>query len=141
MGYFFQPVSFFSKGGEPIPRSLTLGRPKSQTAPTIPIAPFVGVDQDGIRAGYPPEFVEHVRCCKYPQFVYDRLPLSTVNESFLRLDQMQSIGKHHDSFELTEYCLSEEAMSIIDEWITWILTGMLPSSGILYDVRRDFLET
>jgi hypothetical protein len=135
-----RPVLILSEGGDPIPKSLTVGRPKSQTTPTILIAPFVGVDQDGTRAGYPPDFVEHVRCCEYPQFIYEKLPISSVNESFLRLDQIQSIGKDLDSFELTAYCLSNDAMDIIDEWIIWIFTGMLPTDGIINDVRKSFIE-
>lgn len=112
-----------------------------QTALTILVAPFVGVDQKGTRGGYNPEFVEHIRCCEYPQFIYDKLPLGSVDESLLRLDQLQPIGKNHDSIECTKYCLSEAAMEIVDEWIIWILTGMLPANGIINDVRKEFIPT
>jgi len=46
-------------------------------------------------------------------------------ESILRLDHIQPIGKHHESIELTDYRLGEEALDIIDEWITWLITGKL----------------
>ena len=135
-----RPVLIISEGGEPVAKSLILGKPKRQTALTILVAPFAGGDQDATRAGYSPEFLEHARCCEYPQFIYDKLPLGRVNESVLRLDHLQPIGKHHDSIEITDYCLSEVAMDIVDEYVTWIITGMLPANGIINDVRKEFID-
>ena len=61
-------------------------------------------------------------------------------ESILRLDHIQPIGKHHESIELTDYRLGEEALDIIDEWITWLITGKLVKDGYVDMARKDFIE-
>ena len=135
-----RPALIVSKGGEPVQRELTVGRPKSHTSPTLLVAPYYGGEADGGRAGYHPEFLKRVRECEFPQFISDMLPLGGSKESVLRLDHIQPIGKHHDSIALTEHCLGEDAIEVLDEWITWIMTGLLPADGIIHDARKDFLK-
>lgn len=135
-----RPVLIVSEGGEPVPRGLTLGKPKSHTSLTLLVAPYYGGETDSSRAGYHVEFLKCVRRCEFSQFISDILPLGGSKESVLRLDHIQPIGKHHDSIEWTEHCLSEDAMEVVDEWITWIITGLLPEDGIIDDVRKAFLK-
>lgn len=136
-----RPVLVVSSGGHQISKELRRGTLKWQTAPTLLVAPYYGADRVGYRAGWPKELVERIRRCEYPQYMWDQLPIpGETKESILRLDHIQPIGRHHDSLEWTPHCLSKEAMEILEEWITWILTGQLPEKGVLLDVREEFLK-
>ena len=61
-------------------------------------------------------------------------------ESILRLDHIQPIGKHYESHEWTQYCLSEEAMLILNEWLHWLLEDELPDESTLLDIREALLN-
>ena len=85
--------------------------------------------------------VTRIRRCEYPQFVWDRLPLAGETEaSLLRLDHIQPLGRHHESYEWTEHCLSEEAMFIMDEWLHWLLEEDLPEESVLSNFREGLLN-
>ena len=71
--------------------------------------------------------------------MWDQLPLSGRNESILRLDHLQPIGRHGESYELTEFELHEEALSLVDEYLSWVLMGGLPADGIVNEIRRVLL--
>ncbi len=133
-----RPVLILSEGGAIVPDNLTRGKPKSHTSPTFLVAPYYGSEADGSRAGYNPQFLERVRQCEFPQFISDMLPLGVGGESVLRMDHIQPIGRHYQSIEFTEHRLSEDALEIIDEWITWIMTGMLPEDGLIDSARKTF---
>lgn len=68
------------------------------------------------------------------------LPLPGKDESVLRMDHIQPVGRHHDSIELTDYRLGDDAMLIIDEWLTWIFTGQLFEDGMLNEIRKGLSE-
>lgn len=126
-----RPAVIICEGGEDVDRKLILGKPKWQTSPTILVAPYYGVDEGEKRAGFNPEFIMRVRRCLYPQFIWDRLPISGANESILRLDHIQPVGKHHDTIEFTNYRLSEDAITIFDEWLNWLLYGDFTEGSLL----------
>ncbi len=110
-----------------VDKALTRGMPNHSSAPTILVAPFYGVDRDGSRAGFNPAFVERIRHCEYPQFLWDMLPLDKgPDESILRLDQVQPIGRHHHSHKVYAYRLSEAALDVIDGMLEWQLRGGVP---------------
>jgi hypothetical protein len=100
-------------------------------SPALLVAPYYGVDQNGKRGGWPEAFVRRISRGEYPAYAYDRLPIGGCSESILRVDHIQPVGLHHDSYELTDYELTSEAMAVIDEWITWLVTGSLDPEGIL----------
>lgn len=78
-----------STDAPPVDKQLTMGMPKYMTAPMLLVAPHYGADKDGARTGYNPEFIERIRHCEYPQFVWNPLPiLGGPKESILRLDQI-----------------------------------------------------
>lgn len=120
--------------------SIKRGMPNSHTAPTVKVAPYYGVDRDGNRAGYKPEFVERVRHCEYPQYVWDKLPITGPDESLLRLDHIQPIGTHHNSYELSDYKLSVDALDIIDELIHFVIWGGVPGNGMIV-MYRELIES
>ena len=63
----------------------------------------------------------------------------STTQSILRLDHIQPLGTHSDAYDLTPYRLSEGALLIVDEWISWLLTGKLEEGGSLDLVRRTLL--
>lgn len=133
-----RPALIICEGGDEIERSLTSGKPKWQTSPIILVAPCYGVNEAGTRAGFSSEFVKRVQRCEYPQFMWDKLPIggSTI-ESLIRLDHIQPIGRHHDSIEPTEYCLTDEALAIFDEWLVWLLRGDFDEDSLLFEFKHD----
>jgi len=135
-----RPCLVIGSNNPAVDQSLTKGTPKKSTAPTVLVAPYYGVDRDGRRAGYKPEFVERVRHCEYPQFVWDRLPVAGgPDESILRLDHLQPIGAHNNSYKLSEFKLSDGALEIIDELIYWLIWGGV-DEGSLIALYRDEIE-
>ena len=118
---------------------LTQGMPNSVIAPTIQVAPYYGADK---KSSYNrPEFIERIRHCNYPHYVWDILPMDSGKESILRLDQLQAIGAHHDSYKHTGFCLSEDALGIIDELITCLIWGGLPEDGDVIEYRNLIKDT
>lgn len=123
-----------------VDKSLTRGKPKHSTAPTILIAPFYGVEQDGQRAGYNPQFIKQVRRLKYPQFLWDKLP-SNNQESLLRLDHLQPIGTGRGSYKLTGYRLGRDALEIVDELFQWLIWERPPpEDGLIAMFREDIVS-
>lgn len=133
-----RPAIVICEGGDEVDRLLTLGKPKWQTAPTILVAPCYGINEATNRSGFKPEFISRVRQCEYPQFMWDRLPLGgSTTESVIRLDHIQPIGRHHDSLELTNFCLSDQAIEILDEWLVWLLRGDFDTDSLLYEFKIE----
>ncbi len=132
-----RPAIIISEGGSSVDKKLTLGKPKWQTAPTILVAPFYGVDEGPKRAGFKPEFIDRIRRCIYPQFMWDKLPLPGASESILRLDHIQPIGRHHDSIELTDYCLCEDAITIFDEYVHWLIWDEFVDDSLLLYFKKE----
>lgn len=109
-----------------VEKSLVCGKPKWQSAPTFLVAPYYGADEGADRSGFGALFQERIQYAVYPQLMRDMLPLPGSNFSILRLDQLQPIGAHYQSFERTGFRLSEDASLIVEEWLDWLITGTLP---------------
>lgn len=136
-----RPVVVLGEAAPEVDRKrLAPGSAKWQTNPTILVAPYYGVDQDGSRGGWNPVFVERIQRCEYPQYVFDSLPLASVSGSVLRLDHAFSIGRHYKWYEWTDYRLSAEAVEIMDQWFDWFRTGTLSAETTLGSVRKMLLE-
>lgn len=135
-----RPVLVIGSGGVDIPKTLRQGFPKWQTSPTILVAPFYGADKIGCRAGWPQKLIDRIQRCEYSQYLWDKLPIHTeTEESILRLDQIQPIGKHHFSLDWTKHRLSDEAITLLQEQITWLLWGRLPEDGDFLEIRELLL--
>lgn len=131
-----RPVVVVSVGGPEVPRHLRLGSVGWQSDPTFIVAPYYGVPANGTRAGWPSAFVERIRRCEYPQYMWDRVPIGSTSESILRLDHLQPIGRHYNSYEVHDRALSESALRILDQWLDWHRCGTLDSASALYDIRE-----
>lgn len=137
-----RPCLVIGSNNPAVDQALTKGTPKNSTAPTVLVAPYYGVDRDGRRAGYKPEFVERVRHCEYPQFVWDRLPITGgPDESILRLDHLQPIGAHHNSYKISEFKLSDGALEIIDELVHWLIWGGVDADSLIALYRGEIEAT
>lgn len=136
-----RPALILPNNSLQLPKSITLGRPSWQRHPSILVAPYYGVGSNGKRAGFSEEFVQRVKHCEYPQLLYSKLPFkdSKTEESILFFNHMLSIGKHHDTIELTPYSLSDDAIEILEEYLEWYLFGRLDNeSSIIIDFQREF---
>ncbi len=135
-----RPALIISSGGSEIQKQLTRGKPSWQTAPTILVVPYYGVEQNGRRAGFSEEFINRIKKAEYPNFHWDILPIRGEGKkgSLCRLDHILPLGRHHDSVEFTEHCLSDEAMLIIDQWLEWLIEGTKPGEDLQY-LRENLL--
>jgi len=136
-----RPALVIGPGGPKIPKDLYRGGANEHYAPYHLVAPYYGVDQDGIRGGYNPKFVERVRQCEYPNFVWDKLPIPTdTEESVLRLDHIQPIGTTAATYILTDYCLSKKALRVLDDWQGWLQTELLPEDSAIHEFREGIKD-
>lgn len=134
-----RPMLLISLAGHAVPSALVAGSPKYQTSATHLAVPYYGGNADGKRAGFNPEFLKRVRKCEFPQFSWDILPLDGAEESVLRFDHVQPVSTHYKSFQATNYRLSKEALSLVDEWLLWHLTASLPGDDTLLGYLRTEL--
>ena len=124
-----------------VEKDVTRGMANRATAPTVIAAPYYGAKQQGKRGGHNEKFIERVRHCEYPQFVWYILPGDKGIESILRLDHLQPIGTHHNSFTLTGHILSDDAMEIMDELVHWLVYGGVTEDSLVALYRADIEET
>ena len=110
---------------------------RHSTAPTVLAAPYYGATRDGSRGGYNPQFVERIRHCEYPQFLWDQLPVAGSEESILRLDHLQPMGAHHDAYQLSEYKLSDDALEVVDELFQLLIWGQIPEDSLIAMYREE----
>ena len=134
-----RPAVVLSMGGTEVEPALRVGEARWQTSATLLVAPYYGVDRSGTRGGWKQTFVDRIRRCEYPQYMWDRLPLGGTSESVLRLDHTQALGRHQNAYELTPYRLGDEALGLLDEWFLWLLTGLVPTASALQIVREGLL--
>jgi hypothetical protein len=108
-----------------------------RTTPHYLLAPYFGSEPSDDREGWDPCFVERIRRGEYPQYVGDCLPLDGANESILRLDHVQPLGRDRANFDLSGWQLTPDALTLLDEWIDWLLTGALPQTTFLHQIREE----
>jgi hypothetical protein len=114
---------------------------KWQHNPALLLAPYYGVQSDGSRGGWSPEFVLRIQRAEYSQYVWDVLPIGgSESGSVLRLDHIFPLGADPANWRLTDFRLRDEALSILDEWIAWHLTGSMQAEGLVEYSRKTFSE-
>lgn len=52
-------------------------------------------------------------------------------ESILRFDHTQPVGYDRKNFEMTGYSLGKDAVSFLDEWLSWLISGTVEKDGVL----------
>lgn len=141
--YFVQrgkvrPALIIAGPGDDVPRELTAGTARWLTAQTLLVAPYYGKDQDGTRGGWPQPLADRIRHAEYNRFIWDMLPIPGPSESILRLDHLFAIGVDSGCYEGTPHFLSDEARTLLEEWLAWLVTGSL--GGFLRDIRTELLS-
>jgi hypothetical protein len=116
--------------------ALVSGSARWQTAKTILVAPYYGADPGGTRGGWPPEFVQRIRRAFYSQYICDRLPIGGPEESIMRFDQLQPIGPDRSGIQILPWRLSDEAIALVDEWLTWYTRRAILEDGPLHTVKQ-----
>jgi hypothetical protein len=132
-----RPCLVISCGNPVVDAALTKGMSSNATAPTCLIAPYYGANRTQQRAGYQPAFVERVRHCEYPQFFWDHLPIDGGEESILRLDHIQPIGAHYKAYKPSPFKLSEGALEVMDEILTWLVRGGVEKDSLITLYRQE----
>lgn len=137
-----RPVIVVSLGGPDVPKALSPGtKPRWQTRPTMLIAPYYGSEATELRAGWHGALVERIQRCEYPQFMWERLPINTPpRESILKFDQIQPLGNHYKSYEVTDYVLSDNALEVLNDWLMWLIRNEMPQDSYLYEIRESLLK-
>jgi hypothetical protein len=129
-----RPVLVLGNAGTAVEKNLRLGDVRYHTNRTLLVAPYYGAEK------WRPQLIEKIRRCTYPQFVWDWLPpYKADRQSILRLDHIQPIGNHGESYDITDHALSENALALIEEQLTWLRTGSLPEDSIIAYLRDSFL--
>jgi hypothetical protein len=135
------PRSSSATGGAPIPKNLRGGQNRWQSAPTILVAPYYGADPSSTRGGWPAPFVERIRRAEYPQYIWDILPIGPSEiESILRLDQIMPVGADSANWRIEPYVLGEEARELVDQWLSWLITGNLSDASALGYARTELAK-
>jgi len=132
-----RPMLILAAPGEGVPDELRRGAARYQTAPTLLVAPYYGVDRSGKRGGWSPAFVDRIRHIEYPQYMWDALPTPGAEESILRLDHVLAVGRSPEAYDITPHRLTEKARGILDEWLCWIFTGKLDDGGPISYLRTE----
>lgn len=137
-----RPALIISEGGYDVPDSLRKGSAKWTTQKTVLIAPYYGVEQSATRGGWPVQLVERIIRCEYPQFLWDLLPINkNPTGSILMVNRIQPIGDHHNSLAWTQFCLSDQALEVLDEWLMWFATGQMEEEGTLPTFQELILDS
>ena len=70
--------------------------------------------------------------------MWDLLSINgSAEESVMRLDHLQPVGRSEDSMELLDYCLSDDPLLLLDEWLEWLLKGFLETGTIFGELREE----
>lgn len=126
--------------GESIPKPENPGKPGWQTAPTLLVAPYYGVDEGDNRAGWSAAFVQQIRACQYPQYIWDKAPYGSTKESILRMDHIQAIGRHHNSLEILPWRLSCDAVHVLNDWMHWLRHNTVKEDSVLEVILESLGE-
>ena len=136
-----RPALVLATGGPTVSPELRAGGATWQSNQTLLVAPYYGVASDGTRGGWNEQFVGRIQRVEYSQYVWDNLPIGGSDAgSILRLDHVFPVGADPANWQLTPWRLSGDAMTFIDEWLSWHVTGGLPNDGVLEIARKDLAK-
>lgn len=135
-----RPALVVATGGPVVASDLRRGAASWQSNPTLLVAPYYGADVGGTRGGWNPEFVRRIQHAEYSQYLWDNLPIGNTEGSILRLDHVFPVGADPSNWRLTDFTLSSAALEIVDEWLTWHITGGLAEDGALDCARKVLAE-
>ena len=136
-----RPAVIVAMPGDAIDPELRRSSASWQYRPAVLMAPYYGVQSDGTRGGWNPEFVSRIQRAEYSQYVWDILPEGGLPEgSVMRLDHLFPVGNDPANWKLTGFRLRDEALKILDEWLSWHLSGTLIEDGVLNCARTELMK-
>jgi hypothetical protein len=133
-----RPALVVALSGIPVGEELRRSAAAWQHKPAVLVAPFYGAASDDKRAGWDKRFVGRIQCGEYCQYAWDVLPM-TGKDSIMRFDHVFPVGGDAANWDDTGFQLTDVAMSVIDEWFSWHLTGTLVD-GAFHTARSLLLE-
>lgn len=139
-----RPALVVAGPGTVLGGDLTRGKHGWQTARTLLVAPFYGVEAKAEkRLGWHEPLVNRIMTVEYPQYHWDVLPTGDEPKgSILRLDHLQPVGAHQRSYEPSGWRLSVRAIEVLAWQFDWLRAGTPepPSAALreLRDVLMDF---
>ena len=139
-----RPAVVLATSGTPVDPQFKRNAASWQHRPALLVAPYYGVPADGTRGGWNLEFVSRIQRAEYSQYAWDVLPERGLPEgSILRLDHLFPVADDAANWKLTDYRLRDEALAILDEWLSWHFSGTLDADGVLHFARAEIakLET
>ena len=136
-----RPAVVLATSGTPVDQQFKRNAASWQHRPALLAAPYYGVQADGTRGGWNSKFVSRIQRAEYSQYVWDILPKGGLPEgSILRLDHLFPVADDAANWKLTDYRLRDEALAILDEWLSWHFSGSLIEDGILDFARNEFAQ-
>jgi hypothetical protein len=136
-----RPVVVLATAGNVVDDRFKRDSASWQHRPALLVAPYYGVEADGTRAGWNPEFVARIQRAEYSQYVWDILPIGGSPEgSILRLDHIFPIGADPANWVMTDYRLRGDALTYLDEWLSWHTSGSLLENGLLAYTRTELAK-
>ncbi|HAA58673.1 MAG TPA: hypothetical protein DCE42_28180 [Myxococcales bacterium] len=136
-----RPALLLSRPMEEVDKKMRQGMARIKTNPTLLLVPSYGAKDSRTSKGWNTKFLKRMRRGHYPQFIWDMLPMpGTTTESVFRLDHLQPMGSHHQTYEPTEYKLSDTALQIVEDWFFWYLTGLIDEESELETIRELLME-
>ena len=136
-----RPVIVLAMPGIPVDDDFKRHGTSWQYKPALLAAPYYGVEADGTRGGWNPEFVARIQRAEYSQYVWDVLPIGGSSQgSILRLDHVFPIGADPANWILTNYRLRGDALTYLDEWLSWHTSGTLFEEGLLSYTRTELAK-
>jgi hypothetical protein len=86
------------------------------------IAPLYSLEDDVGYSKAPQEFINRIRQLEYPQFLFLPKGGPLMRDSFLRVDELQSVTINN--LEQTNYCLSADLKQVFRSQVSYYLTGL-----------------
>ncbi|HKU42719.1 MAG TPA: hypothetical protein VJR89_31385 [Polyangiales bacterium] len=117
------------------------GQSKWQTHQTVTLIPAYGAEQTDKRAGWPDDLLKNVRRGKWPQYMWDVLPIaSSTKDSVFMISRAFATGRHQNCYEPLPWVMSDVALEVLDAWMNWMRTGKLHTESLLYIARDELLK-
>lgn len=117
-----RPAIVLTLGGETPSKQAFPGASPANLRPKMLLAPYYGADKTDTRGGYPLRLIDRIQHAEYPQYFWDRLPVSPDMGSILRLDHAFA-GDDSQLIEPTEWKLNEARCRLLAEWMHWLVSG------------------
>jgi hypothetical protein len=134
-----RPALVLSLGGPTPTKTAYPGASPANLSPKMILAPYYGADRTDKRGGYPEKLIDRIQHAEYPQYFWDRLPISPEMGSILRLDHVFA-ADDSQFIERTPWRLRAPHARLLAAWHQWLVTGELVAGSKLAEIWAFFQE-